>query len=116
MTITRHRFGARYPAAMRTALAALALVVAAGGAQAVEQPTAKQLIKAFGIANSDCRGSADPSSAETQMECDRRSRIVGRLSQMGWCYGRKAQVGADYSWHRCTPASNKINDLVEGPQ
>ncbi len=30
-----------------------------------------------------------------------RDRIVAGLQQAGYCYGRRGQVGAQMSWHRC---------------
>jgi hypothetical protein len=96
---------------MRHALAA-AIIATSVTAQAGEQPTAAELMKAENVADANCRGSADPESTVTRMECDRRSRIYGRLSQLGYCYGHKGQVGADYRWHRCDPKSNTVDDLA----
>jgi hypothetical protein len=98
-------------------LAAIASAVNANAAALAERaPTAAQLIQAEITASSHCQGSTDPTDVNVQMECDRRSRIVGRLSQLGWCYGKKGQVGGDYRWHQCATGSNVINDLKEGPQ
>lgn len=93
---------------MRTALAALALVVAAGGALAAE-PTAKQLIKAYAAADEACRSSPGDTSAE---ECDRRTRLNSRLNQIGWCYGKQSQGRSDFVWHKCTKHSNRSDDLT----
>ncbi|WP_267359091.1 MULTISPECIES: hypothetical protein [unclassified Methylobacterium] len=93
---------------MRTTLAALALVVAAGGAQAVE-PTAKQLIKAYTAADEACRGL--PGETATA-ECDRRGRLNSRLNQIGRCYGKANQDKSEFAWHECTSHSNRNNDLV----
>lgn len=93
---------------MRTALAALALIVAAGGVQATE-PTAKQLIKAYTEADEACRGFAGDSSTT---ECERRSRLNSRLNQIGRCYGKANQDRSEFAWHARTPHSNRSNDLV----
>ncbi len=93
---------------MRYVLAALAFVVAAGGAEATE-PTAKQLIKAYTAADEACRGSPGDSSAA---ECDRRTRLNSRLNQIGRCYGKENQDRSEFAWHACTSHSNRSNDLV----
>jgi hypothetical protein len=93
---------------MRTVLAALALVVAAGGARAVE-PTAKQLIKAYTAADEACRNSPGDTGAA---ECDRRARLNSRLNQIGRCYGKANQDKSEFAWHACTYHSNRSDDLV----
>jgi hypothetical protein len=93
---------------MRTALAALALFVAAGGAAAAE-PTAKQLIKAYAAADEACRSSPANIGAA---ECDRRARLNSRLNQIGRCYGKANQERSEFAWHACTSHSNRSNDLV----
>lgn len=93
---------------MRTAIAALALVVAAEGAQAAE-PTAKQLIKAYTAADEACRGLPGDSGTA---ECDRRARLNSRLNQIGRCYGKANQDRSEFAWHPCTSHSNRSNDLV----
>ncbi|KZB99326.1 hypothetical protein AU375_04402 [Methylobacterium radiotolerans] len=96
---------------MRYALAAV-IIATSFSAQAAEQPTVAELMKAENVADANCRGSADPEATVTRMECDRRSRIYGRLSQLGYCYGHRGQVGGDYRWHRCDPRSNTVDDLA----
>ncbi len=93
---------------MRIALAALALVVAARGAQAAE-PTAKQLIKAYTAADEACRNSPSASAAA---ECDRRGRLNSRLNQIGRCYGKANQDKSEFVWHACTSHSNRSDDLA----
>lgn len=101
---------------MRLILITLVAVSAFAAKIAAAAPSADQLIQAFRIADSDCRGSSDPGSVETRMECDRRSRISGRLAQLGWCYGMKGQVGGDFKWHRCSPRSITTDDLQASGQ
>jgi hypothetical protein len=93
---------------MRTILAALAFIVAAGGVQAAE-PTAKQLIKAYTAADEACRGAPGESGSA---ECDRRARLNSRLNQIGRCYGKANQDKSEFAWHACTSHSNRSNDLV----
>ncbi|WP_144768405.1 hypothetical protein [Methylobacterium dankookense] len=95
---------------MRLALAASFILFAA---PAFSSPEPRQLIAAWQVANSICRGSGDPQSLKTQAECERRASLGGRLDQIGWCYGKEGQIGADYRWHRCAPGSVRPNDLVE---
>lgn len=78
---------------------------------AAAAPSVQELLKAEAAANAACRGSTEPESIQTQEECDRRDRLVGRLSQEGMCYGRQGEVGAQMRWHRCGPGSLTINDL-----
>jgi hypothetical protein len=92
---------------MRTTLT-LVFVLAAGSAYAAE-PTVKQLLAAEAQASRVCQGSTDPDSATG--ECSRRDRLVGRLSQAGWCFGRVGQIQAQKEWHPCGPGSIRQNDL-----
>lgn len=95
---------------MRAHLIAICLC-AAFAMPAVAAPSVQELLKAEATADAACRGSTEPESLHTQEECDRRDRLVGRLSQEGMCYGRQGEVGADMRWHRCGPGSLTINDL-----
>jgi hypothetical protein len=92
-------------AAMRYALAAVVLLAAVPASAAPRVPTPDQLITAFGEANDSCRGS------RIEAECGRRERIASRLNQIGWCYGRKGQVAAQFDWHHCTANSYYTTDL-----
>lgn len=95
---------------MRYALAAT--IVLATNAAGHTAPDAQRLIKAWREANGHCRsGPSDQPSVDA--ECERRSRLDGRLSQIGWCYGMKGQAGADYEWHRCGPRSLQTDDLSQ---
>jgi hypothetical protein len=95
---------------MRTALAALALVVATGGANAQQPPpTVLELLKAEGKAAEACEGSGD--SAIVAQQCRLRDRLSGRLAQAGWCYGRKDQSDEKKEWHACQPDSIYEDDV-----
>ncbi len=39
--------------------------------------------------------------------CCGRTLTGVRLNQLGWCYGKQGQIGADMRWHRCTSASQR---------
>lgn len=80
-----------------------ALGLAAGmiaGAAIAQAQSADELIASYRVLNSACRGGSgdDP---RTQKACAERDRIVAGLQQAGYCYGRRGQVGAQMSWHRC---------------
>lgn len=86
---------------MRSGYAALAL--AAGmiaGATMAQAQSADELIASYRALNSACRGGSgdDP---RTQKACAERDRVVTGLQLAGYCYGRRGQVGAQMSWHRC---------------
>ncbi|MCJ2138384.1 hypothetical protein MKK69_30750 [Methylobacterium sp. J-026] len=95
---------------MRTALTALALVVAAGGASAQQQlPTVPELLTAELKAALACDGSGDP--AVTREQCRLRDRLSGRLAQAGYCWGRKGQTDEKKEWHACQPDSIYEDDI-----
>jgi hypothetical protein len=99
-----------YPAGMRSALAALALVVAVGGAQAQQQlPTVPELLTAELKATLACEGSGDPAIIREQ--CRLRDRLSGRLAQAGYCWGRKGQTDEKKEWHACQPDSIYEDDI-----
>ena len=95
---------------MRTALAALALVVAAGGAQAQQQmPTVPELLTAELKAARACESSGDP--AVIREQCRLRDRLSGRLAQAGYCYGRKGQTEERERLARLQPNSIYEDDI-----
>ncbi|WP_457105894.1 hypothetical protein [Methylobacterium sp. P5_C11] len=95
---------------MRTALAALALFVAACGAQAQQQiSTVPELLTAELKAAQACEGSGDPAIIKEQ--CRLRDRLSGRLAQAGHCYGRKGQAEGKMEWHACQPDSIYEDDI-----
>ncbi|GJE09250.1 MULTISPECIES: hypothetical protein [Methylobacterium] len=95
---------------MRTTALALALVVAAGGAQAQQQrPTVPELLAAEAKAVQACEGSGDP--AVIREQCRLRDRLSGRLAQAGYCWGRKGQADEKKDWHACQPDSIYEDDI-----
>lgn len=79
--------------------------------RAAASPAADQLVKAWDEANENCRGSTDPESFEMKLECERRERLTGRLSQIDYCNGKKSQGAPEYRWHKCGPGSLRLDDL-----
>ncbi|CAD5260358.1 exported hypothetical protein [Bosea sp. 62] len=77
----------------------LAAIMAAGTAM-VQAQSGDELIASYPALNSTCRGGSgdDP---RTQKACAERDRVVAGLQQAGYCYGRRGQIGAQMSWHRC---------------
>ena len=73
------------------------MIAGAAMAQAMSED---ELLADYRSLNSACRGGSgdDP---RTQRACAERDRIVAALQQAGYCYGRRGQVGAQMSWHRC---------------
>ena len=95
---------------MRTALAILTLVAAAGVAQAQQQmPTIPELLTAELKAAQACDGVGDP--AVIREQCRLRDRLSGRLAQAGYCYGRKGQTDEKKAWHACQPDSIYEDDI-----
>ena len=95
---------------MRTALAALTLVVAASGASAQQQlPNVPELLTAELKAAQACEGSGDPAIVREQ--CRLHDRLSGRLAQAGYCYGRKGQSEEKKEWHACQPDSIYEDDI-----
>ncbi len=76
---------------MRAHLIAICLC-AAFAMPAVAAPSVQELLKAEATADAACRGSTEPESLHTQEECDRRDRLVGRLSQEGCATGGRARL------------------------
>lgn len=85
----------------RSGYAALFLVAGmVAGAATAQAQSADELIASYRKLNSACRGGSgdDP---RTQKACAERDRIVAGLQRVGYCYGRRGQIGAQMSWHRC---------------
>ncbi|MCJ2061881.1 hypothetical protein MKK63_04095 [Methylobacterium sp. J-088] len=95
---------------MRPALAALALIVAAGGVQAQQQlPTVPELLTAELKASQACEAAGDP--AMTHEQCRLHDRLSGRLAQAGYCWGRKGQADQKKEWHACQSDSIYEDDI-----
>jgi hypothetical protein len=56
-----------------------------------------------------CRGGGVDDAELRDATCCGRTQIGVRLNQLGWCYGKQEQIGADMRWHRCTRTSNRFN-------
>ena len=68
------------------------------------------LLKKEKILDGLCRGGSgdDPKTWEA---CKERDSVQVSLSKRGWCYGEEWQIGAEMSWHQCTPPSVKISSV-----
>ena len=93
---------------MRTALALAAFLVAG---PAMAEPTVKQLLAAEARATLKCQGSTNID--EVPEACSWRDRLVGRLSQSGYCFGRIGQLQGQKEWHPCGANSIRTDDLKE---
>ena len=65
-----------------------------------------RLIQRETIVNDICRGT-DP-GAEQKAACCERSKVGVRLNKLGWCYGKRNEIGANNKWHRCTRNSQRV--------
>lgn len=83
-------------------LVALAWTIAPAIGQSRDDP--KTMMRLWTQANGQCRGGSgdDP---KTHDACDEREAYSKRLSQLGWCYGKRGQAGYQLQWHRCGPGS-----------
>jgi hypothetical protein len=74
------------------------------GAAVAQAPSGDELLARYRSLNSACRGGSgdDP---RTQQACVERDRVVAALQRSGYCHGRRGQIGAQMSWHRCGPDS-----------
>ncbi|MCJ2081037.1 hypothetical protein [Methylobacterium sp. J-090] len=94
---------------MRSALAAFAVILVAGGAYGQQLPTVPELLAAELKATQGCEGAGDPAAIKEQ--CTLRDRLSGRLAQAGQCWGRKGQTDAKKAWHPCGPDSIYVDDV-----
>ncbi len=89
----------------------VAVAIVSAATSAFARPDAAALLQAEAKADATCRGNVDRESGETLEACSRRDRLVGRLYQIGYCYGKKGQFGYQMKWHRCGPNSVMLDDL-----
>jgi hypothetical protein len=93
---------------MRFVYIVLVALAAATGAQAQNLTT--QDVKVMTTIRSaldfdaTCRGGI-PGTFEVEYACKMRERLGKELNRLGWCYGKRGQIGADMAWHRCTRRS-----------
>lgn len=86
----------------------LAALPCASQAQIGTKATDAQLLSAWSVANSECRGGSDP--AKVERVCREREQLSARLEARGYCYGKRGEFGYQATWHRCTPSSCGIVD------
>ncbi len=62
--------------------------------------TSQELISLWTGSNSICRG-AHGGDVKVAAACLSRSVYGVALNERDWCFGRKDQINADMTWHRC---------------
>jgi hypothetical protein len=55
-----------------------------------------------------CRGGTTDDEMKRGAACCERTQVGVRLNRLGWCYGKRGQIGADMDWHHCTRASERF--------
>lgn len=55
--------------------------------------------------NNLCRGW--PGDVRTDEVCELRDQMDKLLNRLGYCYGKRDQIGADMRLHKCTKESNR---------
>jgi hypothetical protein len=68
-----------------------------------------ELIQEWVGQNLACRGGSGDESS-TWEACGARDVTARRLNELGYCYGKKGQSGAQMQWHRCGPDSIKSQE------
>jgi hypothetical protein len=81
-------------------------------AAAAQAPAVRTLIEQTRAVDAQCR-SGDPGDPKTAAACKRRQGDAARLNRLGWCYGKRGQIGADMDWHRCTRSSYRARDNAD---
>lgn len=66
----------------------------------------QSLITQWKEQNTLCRGlhGDDP---RMPVACDARQELGRKIDALGWCYGRKGELGYQMVWHRCGPDSER---------
>lgn len=96
---------------MRLIFLTCSLILAVqAGAAAEGVPSVPELLRAEAWADRQCRGTTDDLVRDEQ--CALRERLVGRLSQAGYCWGLEGQTEGQKQWHRCGPRSIRIDDTA----
>lgn len=78
-----------------------ALVLATPAVAQPADPRIESLIAQERALDRRCLGpeGADPRSPV----CDWRQEVADRLDALGWCYGRRPEMGNRSHWHPCPP-------------
>ena len=89
----------------------MAVVLPANAAQGqIQSNEVKTLLRYERILDGVCRGRIPDSPHahdKRAATCCGRTLMNVRLNQLGWCYGKRGQTGADQRWHRCTRESHR---------
>ena len=91
---------------MRRLLAGIAALPLLAGPVLAQGLDAQALIRAERAANGACRGGSGDAPG-TQQACGRRDALGQVLGEIGWCYGREGEAGAQMSWHLCGKGSRR---------
>jgi hypothetical protein len=63
-------------------------------------PNVQQLISHERQLDAQCRGNGT--------DCATRQRLAWQLQNLGWCWGKINQYGADMRWHKCSHDSQRM--------
>lgn len=69
---------------------------------------ATALIHAEAAVDAKCRST--DGTRETEIACEQRAAYMMRLNEIGWCFGKQGDGGANMKWHRCTRTSFRYGD------
>ena len=89
----------------------VAVVLPGNAAQAqIQSNEVKTLLRHERILDGICRGRIPDSPHahdKRAATCCGRTLMNVRLNQLGWCFGKRGQTGADQRWHRCSRESHR---------
>lgn len=85
---------------------AILFAIAASTAAVAQADETRQMVDAWYVANSLCRGST--SEKEVVPSCAFRDDVLApRLRRAGMCYGKKTEPNNNLTWHKCGPGSRR---------
>jgi hypothetical protein len=93
---------------MKHALIALVMLAACGSPVLARDQSnvSKDAVAVAAKLNQLCRGLSGD-SAHLDDICEARDRAFKVAEGLGYCYGKRDQIGADHRWHRCVRDSNR---------
>ena len=92
-------------------LALVLVLVTISTAAAAQPATVQQLLRIERDLDGMCRGSTSLDRSLIDKTCSVRERAAKLLNSLGYCYGKRGQIGADMRWHRCGPGSERMSSL-----
>jgi len=96
---------------IRLATAFIAATLALAASASAQDQQAKSLLARAAVLDNTCRGAVaknDEDQKRIDASCCERQKVNMQLNQLGWCYGKRGQIGADMRWHRCTSTSQRL--------